>query len=137
MEINWRAISAGFLIDFILALLITWFIPPALISSPLKVIPGLVGGLIAGSMVVGAYRGAINGGVAALFVGIILLVSWIIYGLFAEFVVGQVVLEFGQSVWGFTVLMIQAISGGVGGSISGWIKGRRTTPREAPEAEIQ
>ncbi|WP_458186540.1 DUF5518 domain-containing protein [Haladaptatus sp. NG-WS-4] len=123
MEINWKAISAGFLIDFILALLFTWLIPPALISVPVKVIPGLIGGLTAGLMVVGATRGATNGLIATLFVAIILFVSFGVSGFFVKMIAWSNTLGLG-------IFTLQILSGAVGGFIGGWFTGRRATARE-------
>ncbi|RBI58958.1 hypothetical protein DMJ13_24410 [halophilic archaeon] len=133
MDINWRAVLTGFLTAFVLGILVAWLVPPARMSGLAQALPGLVGGLVAGYMVVGAGRGAVHGGLATVVGGLVLLVAWLVLGtLFAG--VFPAVTGFAL---GLAVLLAQAIPGAVAGAIGGWAKGRRTATRETVGTETR
>ncbi|WP_458189962.1 DUF5518 domain-containing protein [Haladaptatus sp. NG-WS-4] len=127
MEINWKAVLNGFLTAFVLGLLAVWFIPVTAMSGLVQALPGLIGGFVAGYMVAGGGRGAVHGGLATVLGGFVLLIVWAVFGaLFAGLFPA-----FTGFALGVFVLAIQAIPGAIAGAIGGWVKGRRTTTREA------
>ena len=133
MEINWRAVITGFLTALVLGLLAVLLVPATTMSGLVQALPGLVGGFVAGYMVTGVGRGAVHGGLATVFGGIVLLVAWAVVGtLFAG-----VVPAIAGVTLGVLVLLAQAIPGAIAGGIGGWAKGRRTTTRELAGREVR
>ncbi|WP_435156945.1 DUF5518 domain-containing protein [Haladaptatus sp. DFWS20] len=129
MEINWRAVITGFLTAFVLGLLVAWIVPPMEMSGLAQAFPGLVGGFVAGYMVVGAGRGAVHGGLATVLGGLVLL---IVLGVAGTLFAGVIPALTGFAL-GLFVLIAQAIPGAIAGAIGGWVKGRREPTRETTE----
>jgi hypothetical protein len=133
MDINWRAVLTGFATAFVLGLLIVWLVPLTQLTTLVYAIPGLMGGVVAGYMVVGAGRGAIHGGLATIIGSAVLLIVWAIFGvLFAGLFPAIVGFSFG-----LFILLLAAIPGALAGAVGGWVKDRRTTTREPARAEVR
>lgn len=131
MDINWRAVSVGFLVALTLGLIVSWLVPPTETSALLHALPGLIGGGVAGYMVSGVGRGAVHGGLATVLGGLLTLAVLTVFGvLFAG-----IVLTAGAFVIGLIVLFGQAIPGALAGAVGGWASGREeareTTATEA------
>ncbi|WP_175424164.1 DUF5518 domain-containing protein [Haladaptatus sp. W1] len=102
-----------------LGLLIVWLVPLTQLTTLVYAIPGLMGGVVAGYMVVGAGRGAIHGGLATIIGSVVLLIVWAIFGvLFAGLVPAIVGFSFG-----LFILLLAAIPGAIAGR---WRMGERS-----------
>ena len=126
MDINWRAVFVGFLVAVTLGLIVSWLVPPDQTTAFVHVVPGLVGGAVAGYMVTGVGEGAIHGGLATVIGGLLTLV---VLTVFAALFTGLVF-----TLGGLIVLFGQAIPGAIAGAVGGWISGRAEA-REAPATE--
>ena len=132
MDINWRAVFVGFLVALTLGLIVSWLVPPSETTAFVQVLPGLIGGAVAGYMVTGVGDGALHGGLATVLGGLLTLVMLALVGvLFAG-----VVVTAGLFVIGLIVLFGQAIPGAIAGAVGGWASGRGEA-REAPATETR
>ncbi len=132
MDINWRAVFVGFLVAVTLGLIVSWLVPPDQTTAFVHVLPGLVGGAVAGYMVTGVGDGALHGGLATVIGGLLTLV---VLTVFAALVTG-LVFTLGAFVVGLIVLFGQAIPGAIAGAFGGWVSGRAET-RETPATEAR
>lgn len=132
MDINWRAVFVGFLVAVTLGLIVSWLVPPTETTAFVHVIPGLIGGVVAGYMVTGVTDGAIHGGLATVFGGLLTLIVLAVFGvLFAG-----VAITAAAIVVGLIVLFAEAIPGAIAGAFGGWA-GRRAETKEARAAEVR
>lgn len=124
MNINWNAVLTGFVVTFVLALVAAFVVPISETSVWLLALPGLIGGFVAGYMVVGGGAGAVHGGLATVFGALVWLVVLTVWG--ALFV--GVAPALGAATVTLVALFVQAIPGALAGALGGWWKGRREMP---------
>jgi hypothetical protein len=133
MKIKWNAVLTGFVSAWLLALIILWFVPPTEMGWLAHALPGLVGGFIAGYMVMGAGSGAVHGGLATVIGSVALLLTWsVVATLFAGLLPA-----FTGLTLGLLVLVAVAIPGAIAGAVGGWTHDRRETSRQQAGAEAR
>lgn len=121
MEINWNAVLTGFVVALVLAIVLAFIVPLTSSSIWLLAVPGLIGGLVAGYMVMGGWEGAVHGGLATIFGGLMWLVVITFWGVFF---VGLIPALTGATII-LGALFFQAIPGAISGAIGGWLNERR------------
>lgn len=123
MEVNWRAVGAGFVTAVVIGLLSGVTIPFVGVTLPVigYGLAGLVGGFVAGYMATSVTEnGMIHGGLATVIGGIVVLMILSLLTVFASPVAGVSVF-----VAGMIVLLLQAVPGAVGGAIGSYVNRRR------------
>ena len=129
MDINWRAVLTGFVVAIVLGIVIGWVYPPGETSGLALAIPGLVGGFVAGYMVMGVGNGAVHGGLATIVGALAVLVVLFVVGLLFVGIVPAL----GGATIALIALFAMAIPGAIAGALGAWLHGRRA-PRPAVEA---
>jgi hypothetical protein len=122
VDINWRAVAAGFVVTLIVGFLSGATVPETDITLPVIGwgLTGLLGGLTAGYMAGHGYgNGAINGAVATTIGAIIVLA---VLALFGTLLLGAFGL--GLALFGVVFLVLYAVPGAVGGALGAMLKGR-------------
>lgn len=121
MRVNWSAVVTGFVIAVVLGLFVVWVVPITAGTVWLLAVPGLAGGFIAGYIVTGGRNGALNGGLATVFGGLVWLALVTVVGaLFAGLLTAISVAGIG-----LLALFVQAIPGALAGALGGWWKAHR------------
>ncbi|QLG49633.1 DUF5518 domain-containing protein [Natrinema halophilum] len=125
MEVNWKAIVAGFVVALALAVVSGLVVGMnatslALSWGTIGVVSGLVAGFIAGGTVP---TGAVHGGIATVLGSLITLAIVT----FTTLLFAGLVPTFGVLVGGVLLLAFYAIPGALGGAIGSWASGRRAS----------
>jgi hypothetical protein len=131
MDIRWNAVLTGFFTALVLGLLIALFVPAADMGWLAYALPGLLGGFVAGYMVMGVGSGAVHGGLATVVGALALLVAWSVFAVFFE---GLFPAFVGLTV-GILILAIVAVPGAITGALGGWMHTRRMADRERTGAQ--
>jgi len=126
MELNARAVAAGFVVTIVIGLLGGLTIPYTAITLPVLgwLLTGFLGGIAAGYIARGTLTdGAVNGGVATVVGSFVVLVIMSLVGVLTAGLFG-----IGLFVMGVLFLVVAAIPGFVGGAVGRALKGEETEP---------
>jgi hypothetical protein len=123
MEINWTAVLTGFLVALAIAIVAAFAVPISGATVWMLALPGLIGGFVAGYMVLGGWEGAVHGGLATIIGALIWLAFVTVWGLFFVGIFPAL----GAATVILFALFVQAIPGALAGALGGWIKERQAT----------
>jgi len=121
MRIDRNAVLTGFALALVLGFVFALFSDLTATTTLYLILPGLVGGFVAGYMVSGIGNGALNGGLATAVGGLILLGVLAVFGVLFAGLVPTI----GGLFVGLLVLAVNAIPGALAGALGGWLKDRR------------